>query len=71
MLVGIFKLKYLVVAAWVSAVLGRGSESAPWAGKRNWEMLCSCFQGPPMDSVRLAERVVALICCEKLHKIGM
>ncbi|XP_058511537.1 endoribonuclease Dicer [Ochotona princeps] len=26
--------------------------------------------GPPMSCVRLAERVVALICCEKLHKIG-
>ncbi|CAH6850793.1 Dicer1 [Phodopus roborovskii] len=26
--------------------------------------------GPPMGCVRLAERVVALICCEKLHKIG-
>ncbi|KAM6200906.1 endoribonuclease Dicer [Rhynchocyon petersi] len=26
--------------------------------------------GPPMNCVRLAERVVALICCEKLHKIG-
>lgn len=28
------------------------------------------FQGPPMSCIRLAERVVALICCEKLHKIG-
>lgn len=26
--------------------------------------------GPPMSCIRLAERVVALICCEKLHKIG-
>uniref|UniRef100_A0A8C6IQJ3 ribonuclease III n=1 Tax=Melopsittacus undulatus TaxID=13146 RepID=A0A8C6IQJ3_MELUD len=26
--------------------------------------------GPPMSCARLAERVVALICCEKLHKIG-
>ncbi|XP_006839608.1 PREDICTED: endoribonuclease Dicer [Chrysochloris asiatica] len=26
--------------------------------------------GPPMSCVRLAEKVVALICCEKLHKIG-
>ncbi|XP_028926941.1 endoribonuclease Dicer [Ornithorhynchus anatinus] len=26
--------------------------------------------GPPMSCTRLAERVVALICCEKLHKIG-
>ncbi|XP_029806068.1 endoribonuclease Dicer isoform X2 [Suricata suricatta] len=26
--------------------------------------------GPPMSCVRLAERAVALICCEKLHKIG-
>ncbi|XP_016046281.1 endoribonuclease Dicer isoform X1 [Erinaceus europaeus] len=26
--------------------------------------------GPPMNCIRLAERVVALICCEKLHKIG-
>ncbi|XP_055989305.1 endoribonuclease Dicer isoform X1 [Sorex fumeus] len=26
--------------------------------------------GPPMDCVRRAERAVALICCEKLHKIG-
>ncbi|XP_021568565.1 endoribonuclease Dicer [Carlito syrichta] len=26
--------------------------------------------GPPMSCVRLAERVVALICCENLHKIG-
>lgn len=26
--------------------------------------------GPPMNCTRLAERVVALICCEKLHKIG-
>lgn len=26
--------------------------------------------GPPMSCVRLAERVVALICCERLHKIG-
>nr|XP_033809161.1 endoribonuclease Dicer [Geotrypetes seraphini] len=26
--------------------------------------------GPPMSSATLAERVVALICCEKLHKIG-
>ncbi|XP_062824506.1 endoribonuclease Dicer [Anolis carolinensis] len=26
--------------------------------------------GPPMGCTRLAERVVALICCEKLHKIG-
>ncbi|XP_016056495.1 PREDICTED: endoribonuclease Dicer isoform X1 [Miniopterus natalensis] len=26
--------------------------------------------GPPMSCIRLAERVVALICCERLHKIG-
>ncbi|CAK6431767.1 unnamed protein product [Pipistrellus nathusii] len=26
--------------------------------------------GPPMSCTRLAERVVALICCERLHKIG-
>uniref|UniRef100_A0A8B9Z426 ribonuclease III n=1 Tax=Buteo japonicus TaxID=224669 RepID=A0A8B9Z426_9AVES len=26
--------------------------------------------GPPMSCARLAERVVALICCERLHKIG-
>ncbi|NXW13932.1 DICER Endoribonuclease, partial [Circaetus pectoralis] len=26
--------------------------------------------GPPMSCARLAERVVALICCEKLHKIA-
>lgn len=45
---------------------GRGSEAVQCVGK-----LCCCFQGPPMGCVRLAERVVALICCEKLHKIGM
>uniref|UniRef100_A0A6J0V589 ribonuclease III n=2 Tax=Pogona vitticeps TaxID=103695 RepID=A0A6J0V589_9SAUR len=32
--------------------------------------LRSSIVGPPMSCARLAERVVALICCEKLHKIG-
>lgn len=27
-------------------------------------------QGPIMNSARLAEKAVALVCCEKLHKIG-
>lgn len=35
-----------------------------------WTCFFGHFQGPPMSCVRLAERVVALICCEKLHKIG-
>ncbi|KAJ8290271.1 hypothetical protein GJAV_G00010730 [Gymnothorax javanicus] len=26
--------------------------------------------GPPMNCARLAEKAVALLCCEKLHKIG-
>ncbi|XP_066531976.1 endoribonuclease Dicer isoform X1 [Hoplias malabaricus] len=28
------------------------------------------ISGPPMPCVRLAEKAVALLCCEKLHKIG-
>ncbi|XP_036608144.1 endoribonuclease Dicer [Trichosurus vulpecula] len=32
--------------------------------------LRAAIVGPPMSCARLAERVVALICCEKLHKIG-
>lgn len=27
-------------------------------------------QGPVMNCARLAEKAVALVCCEKLHKIG-
>lgn len=27
-------------------------------------------QGPVMSCIRLAEKAVALLCCEKLHKIG-
>ncbi|KAL7992656.1 hypothetical protein Chor_016912 [Crotalus horridus] len=33
-------------------------------------LLIWLLSGPPMSCARLAERVVALICCEKLHKIG-
>lgn len=29
-----------------------------------------CLQGPIMNCTRLAEKAVALVCCEKLHKIG-
>ncbi|XP_074852664.1 endoribonuclease Dicer isoform X1 [Carettochelys insculpta] len=32
--------------------------------------LRAAIVGPPMSCARLAERVVALVCCEKLHKIG-
>ena len=28
------------------------------------------LQGPIMNCIRLAEKAVALLCCEKLHKIG-
>lgn len=28
------------------------------------------LQGPVMNCARLAEKAVALVCCEKLHKIG-
>ena len=28
------------------------------------------LQGPTMNCARLAEKAVALVCCEKLHKIG-
>lgn len=28
------------------------------------------MQGPIMNCARLAEKAVALLCCEKLHKIG-
>lgn len=28
------------------------------------------LQGPIMNCTRLAEKAVALVCCEKLHKIG-
>uniref|UniRef100_A0A8C8RWL7 ribonuclease III n=1 Tax=Pelusios castaneus TaxID=367368 RepID=A0A8C8RWL7_9SAUR len=42
-----------------------------WDYKRPQSTLPLCFNsGPPMSCARLAERVVALICCEKLHKIG-
>ena len=36
--------------------------------------VCSCLsvsqQGPVMTCARLAEKAVALLCCEKLHKIA-
>lgn len=28
------------------------------------------LQGPVMNCARVAEKAVALVCCEKLHKIG-
>lgn len=42
-----------------------------WLGKKkNCINVLLSLQGPIMNCIRLAEKAVALLCCEKLHKIG-